>query len=369
LVTFDSPKLVSGKLSKGLTIENYMNAAGETIGKGRPDWGTEAFYPVTELSNPIGTARSLTRYYGQGSIKDSRMVVTYADPSTLDFRLGMFELFERSKPKNQAEMMQVLRNYAIELAGENEADNLLEIWLAMDLISNNLKVLNFGPILSFGPILGRWINRPLVPFPEELSPKEIEYYRPFLFQAKGEEQANNLIDIQAMRMFEGYGAKMLVQRVYEMVMANLTKAEKLAQRLQENETNPSRKAEWGNLVNRLAVLHSLIQTIDNVIAYQALLDLAKSRDVKPEPNPVLGTAATWDRQEIQRIARNEIDNSARLKRLLESSKVPLIHTSIIPEYETSRVLGPELPAQLKQKIDIMNRHWLDYNRLYTAPNL
>ena len=172
-----------------------------------------------------------------------------------------------------------------------------------------------------------------------------------------------------MRMFEGYGARMLVQRVYEMVMSNLTKAQKLAKGLQEKETDASRKEGWNNLVNRLAVLHSLVQTIDNVIAYQALLDLARSRNVEPEENPVLGTAAAWDRQEIQRIARNEIDNAARLKKLLESSSLPLIHTALIPEYETIRVLGPELPSQLKRKIDIMNKHWLDYNRIYTVPNM
>ncbi|MCP4311783.1 MAG: hypothetical protein GY790_11005, partial [Bacteroidetes bacterium] len=201
-------------------------------------------------------------------------------------------------------------------------------------------VLNFGSVLFMGPILARWINRPLVPFPGELTPEEIAYYRPFLFQPKGEEQANNVIDIQAMRMFEGYGAKMLVQRVYEMVMANLTKAQRLAKGLKKKETDPVRKEQWNNLGNRLAVLGSLVQTIDNVIAYQAFLDLASSRGVKPEEDPVLGVTASWDRQEIQRIARNELDNAARLKRILESSSVPLILTAPIPEYETIRVLGP-----------------------------
>lgn len=367
--TFNNPEMVARKLPKGLTLSGYMNTDGEIVGRGRASWTGEGFYPVVGLTNPVRTARNLTRSFNKKDKQKSRLIVSYDDPETLDFNLGLYERLERLKVKNEVEMMQVLRNYAIEIAGEKGADDLLKIWLALDWISNDLMVLNFGPILSFGPILARWINRPLVPFPEELSSEESDYYRKFLFQAKGEEQANNLIDIQAMRMFEGYGAKMLVQRVYEMVMANLTKAENLARGLLAEETDLSRKEQWNNLVNRLAVLHSLVQTIDNVIAYQALLDLAHSRGVKPEENPVLGTAAAWDRQEIQRIARNEIDNSARLKRLLESSQMPLIHTSTIPEYETIRVLGPALPSQMKRKIDIMNKHWLDYNRLYTAPNM
>jgi hypothetical protein len=31
-------------------------------------------------------------------------------------------------------------------------------------------------------------------------------------------------------------------------------------------------------------------------------------------------------------------------------------------------LGPEVASQLKHKIDIMNAHWRDYDRLFTVPN-
>ena len=367
--TFHNPQQIAAKLPKGLTLAGFSDAAGEDFDRGRAGWGGEAFYPVAGLTNPLPTARRLTGRFSNAAQQNSRLIVSYDEPDVLDFNLGLYEAFKRAKPGNKVEMMQALRGYAAELAGEQGADDLLEIWLALDLISNDLEVLDFGPVLSFGPILARWINRPLVPFPSELSSDETEYYRPFLFQAKGEEQANNLIDIQAMRMFEGYGARMLAQRVYEMVMANLSKALRLAAGLQEKATDPARSAEWKNMINRLTVLRSLVQTIDNVIAYQALLDLARSRGAEPEANPVLGTAASWDRQEIQRLARNEIDNAVSLKRLIESSPVPLIHTAPIAEYETIRMLGPDLPAQLKNKIDIMNRHWLDYNRIYTVPNM
>ena len=368
IATFDNPELVAGKLPKGITLAGYLNAEGEVFSRGRPAWSGDGFDPVAGLTNPVQTARELTRSYSSEDVQNSRLIVSYNDPESLDFNLDLYDFFERSRPDNQAEMMNVLRNYALELAGDDGADDLLEIWLALDLISNDLMVLNFGPILRFGPILARWINRPLVPFPEDLQPEEKDYYRPYLFQAKEEEQANNLIDIQAMRMFEGYGARLLVQRVYEMVMANLTKAEALAAGLMENESDPGKMIEWELLANRLAVLHSLVRTIDNVVAYQALLDLALSRNYKPEANPVLGTRSMWDRTEIMRIARNEIDNAVLLKKILESSDVPLLITAETPEEETIRMLGPEIVSQLKLKIDIMNAHWEDYKKLYTSPN-
>jgi len=234
---------------------------------------------------------------------------------------------------------------------------------------NDLQVLHFGPILNFGPVIARWINRPLLPFPERLSAEEKAYYRPYLFQAKGEEQADNLIDIQAMRPFEGYGARLLVQRVYEMADAKLTRAEAHADNLIEMQTDAGAAKEWEDLRTRLAVLRSFLRTIDNVVAYQALLDLAKRRGYEPEENPVLGTRSMWDRTEIMRIARNEMDNAVLLKKLLESSDVPLIITAETAEEETIRMLGPDITSQLKMKVDIMNAHWEDYKELYTSPNL
>jgi hypothetical protein len=245
---------------------------------------------------------------------------------------------------------------------------LLEIWISLDDVSNDLQVLNFGSVLFFGPVLDRWINRPLVPIPENLTAEEKGYYRPFIFQAKGEEQANDLIDIQAMRMFEGYGARLLVQRVYEMVVQKLEHAEKLTDKLLELGKNTENSGNWKALKDRLAVLHSLIRTINNVVSYQALLDVAHNRNTEPEQNPVLGTGSSWDRQEILHIARNEIDNAASLKKILESSKIPLIQEAILPKYETIMMLGPDLTSQLKRKIDIMNAHWEDYKKLYTSPN-
>jgi hypothetical protein len=71
---------------------------------------------------------------------------------------------------------------------------------------------------------------------------------------------------------------------------------------------------------------------------------------------------------ILEIARREIDNTAALLDLITNSKAPLIDTAATPEGEDVTQLGPNLPAQLKRKIDVMNAHWNDYDRLSAAPN-
>jgi hypothetical protein len=366
--TFDRPELLSARLSDGLTIGNYKNADGQQFDSGISGWGKESFSPVLGLPNPVLRAQQLVRMVQEDKPAGSRLLVSYEDPSTADFNVELYRLFVQTKPHTSTEAMQVLREFAKTLAGKEGADDLLDIWLALYEISNDLLVLDFGPVLTFGPVMERWINRPLVPVPENLTDEERSYYRPFIFQAKGEEQANDLIDIQAMRMFEGYGARLLVQRVYEMIVQKLEKAERLTNKLFRQGKDAEAANRWEALGNRLAVLHSLVRTIDNVVGYQALLDVAHTRGISPEPNPVLGTGPSWDRQEIMRIARNEIDNTANLKRILESSRVPLIQEALLPKYETIRMLGPDLTSQLKKKIDIMNAHWEDYKQLYTSPN-
>jgi hypothetical protein len=202
-----------------------------------------------------------------------------------------------------------------------------------------------------------------------LKPEEKAYYRIFLFQAKGEEQADDLIDIQAMRMYEGWGAKMLFQRVIETVAPRVADARRAAVRIRDGATDEKIRRAWDLTVKRIDVLDILLHSADNMVAFQAHLDRLKDLDVKPEANPVLGVQSDWARTDMIRIARREIDNAIALKRLLETtSDEPLLDMAATPAEESIMRLSPNLPAQLKSKIDIMNAHWRDYDRLFTVPN-
>lgn len=57
-----------------------------------------------------------------------------------------------------------------------------------------------------------------------------------------------------------------------------------------------------------------------------------------------------------------------LKHLLESTKDPILDLAPTAEEESIMRLAPNITTQIKRKIDIMNAHWLDYDRLFTKPN-
>lgn len=303
-----------------------------------------------------------------GAVSGRRLVSLRAEEAVLEFNARLTGATAATARGNVADRLAALRTFAATEAGEASADSLLAVWLLLDDADRRLDALDFGDMLQFGHVLNRWINRPMVPFPDELTAAEKSYYRPFLFQAKGEEQAENLIDIQGMRMYDGFGARLLFQRVIETVVPDVEGALGHIRRIRESAADGAARAQWDLFARRLEAVVCLLRTADHMVAYQAQLDRVKSLGVRPEPNPVLGVQGGWDRTDLLDYARKEIDNTVRLLHLLQTTKEPILDLAPVPAEETIMRLGPDLPAQLKRKIDLMNAHWMDYDRLFTAPN-
>jgi hypothetical protein len=59
-----------------------------------------------------------------------------------------------------------------------------------------------------------------------------------------------------------------------------------------------------------------------------------------------------------------MDVSIVLADLLDSTKEILIATTKTSEEENIRILGPDLPSQLRRKVKIMVKYWEDYERLF-----
>jgi hypothetical protein len=358
--SFADPMVIARKLRKGLAIDNLEGPDGRryAVADGSGSWWGP-FYPMVGIPLPA--------IWGQGMGAD-RQIISFGDPTLQDFNVGLYEVMTRARPHTETERLAALRGYAASLAGEGEADNLLALWSAIGEVKRSLDALDFGPMLTMGHVLNRWINRPMVPFPEELKPEETAYYGRYLFQAKGKAQASNLSDIQAMRMYEGWGARLIFQRVIEITSPKVLDAAARAGRLAASSEGTEPRQNWSVLQVRLEFLDCLLRCADNMVGYQAQLDRVKGIGARPEPNPVLGTQSSWDRTDLEAKARTEIDNTVHMLNLMAASPAPLLDLAPTPDEETIVRLGPDLIQQLKRKIETMNAHWEDYGRLFTEPN-
>jgi hypothetical protein len=373
-------KAIIKALPRGLALRGREGPDGRPSGvRGGGGASVAAFYPVIGIPVP-SMAGGREPSEGQDDLPPTKVEDTGADvgihPVLVNLGDDTMESFNtryltatRGKPaRTLLERMTMVRGFAVTLVGENQADNLLEAWNSLNEAQRRLEALDFGGMLRFGHVLNRWLTRPMVPFPENLTAVEKEPYRRFLFQAKGEEEAADLVDIQAMRMYEGFGARLLFQRVIETTLPDVRSALRRIERIRDAASEKTARNEWALVGKRLEVLICLLQSADNMVAYQAQLDRVRALGLKPEKNPPLGAQPDWARTDMMETARKEIDNTVRLKELLESAPEPMLDTAPTPEEETIMRLGPNLPAQLTHKIDTMNGHWRDYDRIFTVPN-
>jgi hypothetical protein len=354
-------------LPRGLAVQGLEGPDGRPFLGGGTGGGGGTFYPVIGIVAPSLSGRSGAAAR-TASEAPARIVINLGDPTTVDFNYRLLKATRGLPMRTLLERVTALRAFAVSEVGEEQADELIEVWSALNDVERNLNVLNFGSMLRFGHVLNRWITRPLVPFPNDLNVAEKKDYRQFLFQAKGEAQGENLVDIQAMRMYEGWGAKLLFQRTIETTLPRISDAMGRVERIRDSRKDEAARKQWDLMSKRLQAVIYLLQSADNMVAYQAQLDRVKTLGAKPEVNPVLGVQSGWDRTDLMETARKEIDTMVSLKRLLESTKEPLLDLAATPEEETIMRLGPNVAAQLKHKIDVMNAHWRDYDGLFTSPN-
>ncbi len=363
----DTLREIVRQLPPGLAVEgregpNNHPFRGTTVVRA----GNGTFYPVIGVVVP--PLRAASPFWNLGGKFPDGLLIDFGDKPSVDFAYRLLKSVRTASPKTPGERLTALRSFAVGEVGEAHADDLVEAWLALSDAQLYLDTLNFGDMLRMGHVLNRWISRPMVPFPGELTEDEKRDYRAFLFQAKGEEQAGNLADSQAMRMYEGWGAHLLFQRTTELALPCMQRALAAVQRIRSGASDATAKAQWESMAMRLEAVMDLLQSAENMVAYQAQLDRAKAVGTAVEVDPVLGTQSSWDRTDLMEIARKEIDTALHLAHLLESAPSPLLDMAATPQEETVMRLGPNLAAQLRHKVAVMNAHWRDYDRLFTQPN-
>jgi hypothetical protein len=261
---------------------------------------------------------------------------------------------------------QLLHDSAAAEAGEENAEDLVAAWQAIADAAQVAGTLKWCYPFNMGGVHQRWITRPFVPFPDELPAAQKAYYRKFLFESRSEEQADDLVDNQAMELYKGWPGRMWVSNVFNFVEPKIKLArQKLGEVI--NRLPADRRGDYQQLDLRLEMVLCLCTNARDAVNYQAVLDYIQGKKQAPETDPPLGVTPSWDRQMILEIARDEIDNSVAMIELLKKSP-DLLAAAASAEEEDIMLLGPEVSGQLKTKIDIMNAHWEDYKRITTTPN-
>ena len=357
-----APDLVASRLGPGMAVAN-LEGPGATPYKAVAGFLLDYFYPFYPAQGLPLPVRYLEELEQASKSLAPRLFYLIGDRLESDLYLQLYDAFQKSPTHDDVSRMQLLRSLAAARAGEAGASALLDAWMALNRIQRDADILNFGgTIFYIGSVHQRLLTRPFVPFPEELTAEETQYYRKFQFQARTEERARDLGDIQGTRQYQGLGGAAVSGRILVRMHADLARARQDLRRIAA--ASARLKPEMDLFDKRLQVFGLLVDNCRNALEYRYLLDFMKGgRLLRPiEFQEHLTGISEW--LEIKDFARREMDNSIVLAGLLDSTRDVLIDTTKTSAEENIRVLGPDLAAQLRRKVKIMAAHWEDYERLF-----
>ncbi len=289
----------------------------------------------------------------------SNINVVFCQPDSPEL-FALLRQFQKRPFHGMSERMQAVHAVAGQMVGEDNADLLMSVWEKIDKAITSVRGLGGDPIMLVGTINQRWITRPLVPFPMELTPEEKDYYRKFQFQANSEEEAADLMNLQGFEIINGFSGSLIASNLFNIAINHLQSALLDIDKLRDRVSD---KQAMEVLSLRLKTLICFYRNARNTIQYQDILDRTDYSQPPKEENiyPMDGDQKL---REIQNVTRNEIDNINELIELLESSKVPLVELAPTMAEEDIFLIGPNIVEQLRKKIQITLKHQLDVYRLY-----
>lgn len=361
-LTAIAPKLKDGQFCEGrtngatvVTKEVYGNAI----------IASDATYPLVGIPLTVRFMELMMETVG-----DKESNIYYRLDSVRDKEyLEIIKRGTANLKKSAVSKYENLRAVAAVFVGDKYADELVNIWEQIHVAQDRLAYLNRGGhVFMLGTTHQRWLTRPLVAFPEELTTEEKSYYRDYIFQARSEAAADNLLDLQATVWCSGESGRWLFDRAIDHALKALNKALKMLDNLLKAEDIGVYKDTLMELSIKLRMYKCIMINANHVVHFQNILDRTDYNAEVKDANIIIEEQGDPRLYKIDRIVRAEIDNTYEMLRLLEQAKTPVVQMTDTIEEKFIMEFGPDLKEDLLKKIDIMENHRNDFTRLYEPLN-
>ncbi len=275
--------------------------------------------------------------------------------------------FNKSPCDDFLSKVEMTKELAEDLYGTESVGDVVSAWWDIYHAGEILKKNETGMNMIFiGCLANRWLTRPFVLFPEELTDEERSHYRPHLFEANEEHEHFDLLNTQGIRPFDGMKHLSYFLKHLDAATGKYGDAREALAR--SHSRKGKNHEELGRQVSALEMLDCFLKTIRNCVGFQIRVENAKA-SIASDPNSRASEALLAERAEIRNIIRSEMDNAARLETLLEGDGLQLIDLAPTEEEETPFLLGPDIREDLRRKRSIMMGKWPDIDRLFTPPNI
>lgn len=362
-----------GSARARLTPGLYVNGAGKegeswvSSGAGLNGGLWSMSYPVFGLGNPTDFLAGLQGMLNNpaGATDHASLSLSAAD---LDVARVLFDAYLEEPGTGLLQRAKLSLRAAEQLTGCPElAESLVGVWENVSRALHAVQQIRqkgFG-ILHWCSVSMRWLTRPLVPAPEELTAEETAHYRDFIFAVESQKDDPHFGYVLGKGVFRGESVMWMSRWCLVEAINTLRGARATVEGLAQRATDPAAAAYLSLYAARIGAFACLATNAKNVIMYQYALDVADQPQFGPNMMDY-DDNISYDMRALnmRKIAREEIDNIAELIELLESHPDAVLEHAHCPEEESSFLLGPDVVADLQKKLDIMLDHWQDYERIY-----
>jgi hypothetical protein len=359
------------KLRSGLFV-CFGNNEGEVWGRGGaglPGGIWTVSYPAEGLGDPGSFLAGLQGVYSNPKGDDGRISVSISQ-SHIPLGRILLETFLENPGQGILNRTELMLAAARRFCGSPDlAEGLIGVWETVRTAQHGIAQIRqkgFGLVIPFGDVSMRWLIRPLVPEPENLTPEETAHYRKFLFSAGTEEQNRNFGYVLGKAVFRGESVVWMTRWCLHPAIGALKGAQSTLLGMARATQDPEAAARLSLYAARIGALACLATTVKNIVMYQHALDTKDQPQYGPNPMDYDDNIIHDFRAlSLRKIAREELDNIAELVEILNGHPgEQVVACAACPEEESVFRLGPNLVADLKRKMAIMMDHWHDYERLY-----
>lgn len=248
-----------------------------------------------------------------------------------------------------------VRRVAERLGGAAAAESLVRGWRAVD-DTMRMTPPNFGQRLGALLVWRRFLVRPLVVAHETLSADERAYFARHTFLGTGDKGWTNFFWEANRPRLRWEDAPWTIAQ-YQRMSRRLSEAIAAMTEARGKATTEDARGFIETESQKTAVLRSVLTTLENILRVQYLHD--KYTEFYQD-----AFTDDWarDREEYRAAVLEEIANTGELRALLQQARRPLIAQSKVEE--NTFIYGPDLPALLQRKVEIMRRHLAEVDQFF-----
>ncbi len=236
-------------------IVNKMDKNSEIVVTSILDVGAPG-QPVRKIPRMIKFVRFAQK------LLSAKTPVTIVDIPRSDFDEAclVLEYAKQQGLHDMSDCLLVLKKAAEQIVGSSQAGELTDAWYHIDEAYEHLSHTGLD-LIMYGCQHQRWINRPFVLFPMELSEEERSYYRKYQFQALTEEEANDLLNLQGIEGVRGFTAVFMLTETMKKAISSISEAISEAAVLMDGVKEPEKKEKFRLLKKRLEVERCFFRNI------------------------------------------------------------------------------------------------------------